>query len=49
MPFYRDHLGMTLVNERHFPEAQFSLFFMATVPKGARAQAGGAVDSAAAG
>ena len=34
--FYRDLFGMTLVAEKNFPAAKFSLYFMATLPKGAR-------------
>lgn len=34
MPFYQNHFGMTLVDERHIPEAKFSLYFLATVPAG---------------
>lgn len=32
--FYRDHFGMQLVSEKHFPSAKFSLYFMATIPAG---------------
>jgi len=32
--FYRDLFGMTLVCEKHFPAAKFSLYFMATLPEG---------------
>ncbi|CAE7228765.1 glo1 [Symbiodinium sp. KB8] len=32
--FYEDNFGMTLVSVRHFPEMQFSLYFMATIPEG---------------
>ena len=31
---FRDHLGMTVVQEKHFPEWKFSLYFLATLPKG---------------
>lgn len=34
IPFYRDILGMSLVNELHFPQAKFSLYFMGTFPEG---------------
>jgi lactoylglutathione lyase len=29
LPFYRDVLGMKVVAEKHFPEAKFSLYFLA--------------------
>lgn len=32
--FYRDLLGMTLLHEKHINEAGFSLYFLATLPKG---------------
>ncbi|GBG30242.1 Lactoylglutathione lyase [Hondaea fermentalgiana] len=31
--FYKEHFGCTLVNEMHFEEAKFSLYFLATLPK----------------
>jgi len=31
--FYRDLLGMRLVAERHFAEAKFSLYFLASLPQ----------------
>jgi len=34
LPFYRDVLGMTLVEELHFPQWSFSLYFMAYLPPG---------------
>lgn len=34
IPFYRDLLGMTLLRVCHFPEAKFSLYFLATLPAG---------------
>eukprot|EP00512_Aurantiochytrium_limacinum_P003712 CAMPEP_0171500352 /NCGR_PEP_ID=MMETSP0958-20121227/8941_1 /TAXON_ID=87120 /ORGANISM="Aurantiochytrium limacinum, Strain ATCCMYA-1381" /LENGTH=363 /DNA_ID=CAMNT_0012035019 /DNA_START=93 /DNA_END=1184 /DNA_ORIENTATION=- len=30
--FYKQHFGCTLVNEYHFPEHKFSLYFLATLP-----------------
>ena len=30
LEFYRDYLGMQLVRESHYPEAQFSLYFLAS-------------------
>ncbi|GAB5357993.1 hypothetical protein AAMO2058_000421100 [Amorphochlora amoebiformis] len=33
LKFYQDHMGMTLVREKHFND--FSLYFLATLPKGA--------------
>ena len=32
LPFYRDGMGMTLVRESHYPEANFSNYFLATLP-----------------
>ena len=32
--FYCDLLGMSLLRERHFPEAKFSLYFLAQLPPG---------------
>lgn len=34
LAFYRDIFGMTLVNELHFAEAKFSLYFLASLPEG---------------
>ena len=34
IPFYRDLLGMTLLRVCHFPDAKFSLYFLATLPAG---------------
>uniref|UniRef100_A0A7S2X8H4 Lactoylglutathione lyase n=1 Tax=Lotharella oceanica TaxID=641309 RepID=A0A7S2X8H4_9EUKA len=34
LKFYIDHMGMTLVREKHFEEAKFSLYFLATIPAG---------------
>ncbi|XRB03313.1 lactoylglutathione lyase [Pycnococcus provasolii] len=34
LPFYRDGMGMTLVRESHYPEANFSNYFLATLPPG---------------
>ena len=39
LPFYTRHLGMTLVCECHFPDAQFSLYFLGTLPDGTRVPA----------
>jgi lactoylglutathione lyase len=33
VPFFRDHFGMTLVDEYHFPSMNFSLYFLATLPQ----------------
>jgi lactoylglutathione lyase len=38
LKFYRDVLGMTLVDEYHFPQWKFSLYFLQTLPVGAQAQ-----------
>lgn len=34
LAFYRDGLGMSLVRESHYPEASFSLYFLASLPEG---------------
>lgn len=34
LAFYRDTLGMTVVREKHFPEWEFSLYFLASLPAG---------------
>jgi len=34
VPFYRDHFGMSVIGEKHFPDAKFSLFFLASIPAG---------------
>lgn len=36
LAFYRDGMGMTLVRESHYPEANFSLYFLASLPQGER-------------
>lgn len=36
IPFYRDILGMSLVNELHFEEAKFSLYFFGTFSEGTK-------------
>lgn len=36
LPFYQDILGCTLVNELHFPNAKFSLYFLGTFPEGTK-------------
>jgi len=46
IPFYRDILGMSLVNEKHFPDAKFSLYFFATLPEGTQPPADPKDDSA---
>jgi Glyoxalase/Bleomycin resistance protein/Dioxygenase superfamily len=37
LKFYREVLGMTLVDEYHFPQWKFSLYFLQTLPVGAQA------------
>ena len=34
IPFYTKHFEMTCIAERHFPQWKFSLYFMASLPKG---------------
>lgn len=34
LPFYQERFGMTLLCEKHFPEAAFSLYFLGTLPPG---------------
>lgn len=34
VPFYRDNFGMSVIAEKHFPGAKFSLYFLATLPEG---------------
>lgn len=34
IPFYTKYFGMILIQERHFPDAKFSLYFLVTVPEG---------------
>lgn len=34
VPWYEKNFGLTLVSVKHFPEAQFSLYFLGTVPEG---------------
>jgi lactoylglutathione lyase len=46
LPFYERHFGMTLVCKRDFPDAKFSLFFLATLPAGTRLPADPASDEA---
>ena len=36
LAFCRDGMGMTLVRESHYPEANFSLYFLASLPQGER-------------
>lgn len=36
LTFYRDVLGMTLVDQYDFPQWKFSLYFLQTLPVGAR-------------
>lgn len=38
VPFYEDLFGMTLISERHFPEAKFSLFFLGTLTEEEKAK-----------
>lgn len=37
LPFYTKHFNMHLMCERHFPEARFSLYFLASLPPGSPA------------
>eukprot|EP00164_Ancoracysta_twista_P002349 GFYU01003104.1.p1 GENE.GFYU01003104.1~~GFYU01003104.1.p1 ORF type:complete len:324 (+),score=88.97 GFYU01003104.1:47-1018(+) len=39
IPFYTENFGMTVVNERHFPEGQFSLYFLASLTATEKASA----------
>lgn len=34
VPWYEKTFGLTLVSVKHFPEAEFSLYFLGTVPEG---------------
>jgi lactoylglutathione lyase len=34
LPFYESVLGTTLVMEKHFPQAKFSLYFMGSFEEG---------------
>ena len=34
IPFYRDQLGMTLIDTLDFPQYDFKLYFMTTLPDG---------------
>lgn len=36
LAFYTEIMGMTLVNEKHFDEAKFSLYFLGTFPEGTK-------------
>ena len=35
--FYTEIYGMTLINESHYPENKFSLYFLATLNEGVKA------------
>jgi len=37
VPFYTQHLGMTVVAEKHFPQWKFSLYFLASLAEGEQA------------
>ena len=34
IPFYEDHMGMTLIDTLDFPQYDFKLYFMTTLPEG---------------
>ncbi len=34
LPFYVDMLGMTLIDKFNFPQYNFSLYFLTTLPEG---------------
>ena len=36
LEFYTEIMGMSLVNELHFEEAKFSLYFLGTFPEGTK-------------
>eukprot|EP01012_Entosiphon_sulcatum_P063535 TRINITY_DN9112_c0_g2_i1.p1 TRINITY_DN9112_c0_g2~~TRINITY_DN9112_c0_g2_i1.p1 ORF type:complete len:346 (+),score=62.46 TRINITY_DN9112_c0_g2_i1:21-1058(+) len=45
LPFYQQHFGMKLIRELHFPDAKFSLYFLATLAEDVpKTEGGGASD-----
>lgn len=47
VPFYREHFGMRLIHKYDFPQWNFSLFFMGTVPEGTQLPEPGTPESEA--